>query len=92
MGVLKTRKNKKYSYSPRYYEGEGSPFKLESKFDQYRKATLENKGLKKKFTTAWDDFKYNKDERANKMTLIIIMALLFLFLYIIDFDLSIFFG
>lgn len=92
MGVLKIRKNKKYSYSPRYYEGDGSPFKLESKFDQYRKATLENKGLKKKFTTALDDFKYNKDERANKITLIILMVLVFLFLYIIDFDLSIFFG
>ena len=91
MGVLKTRKNKKYSYSPRYYEGDSSPYKLESKFDKYRKATLETKGLKAKITTALDDFKYNKDERANRMTLYILVILVFIFLYIIDFDLSIFF-
>ena len=92
MGVLKTRKNKKFSYSPRYYEGEGSPYKLESKFDKYRKATLETKGLKAKFTTAWEDYKYNKNERARKITLLIAAVLVFLFLYIIDFDLSIFFS
>lgn len=91
MGVLKTRKNKKFSYSPRYYEGEGSPYKLESKFDKYRKATLETKGLKAKFNTAWEDYKYNKDERARRTTLLIAAVLVFLFLYIIDFDLSIFF-
>ncbi|MAW94568.1 MULTISPECIES: riboflavin synthase subunit beta [unclassified Leeuwenhoekiella] len=91
MGVLKTRKNKKFSYSPRYYEGEGSPYKLESKFDKYRKATLETKGLKAKFNTAWEDYKYNKDERARKTTLLIAAVLVFVFLYIIDFDLSIFF-
>ncbi|MEH6657157.1 riboflavin synthase subunit beta [Leeuwenhoekiella marinoflava] len=92
MGILKTRKNKKYSYSPRYYEGEGSPYKLESKFDKYRKATLESKGLKSKFNTAIDDFKYNPDQRANRLTLYIVLVLVFLFLVVIDFDLSIFFG
>ena len=79
MGVLKTRKNKKFSYSPRYYEGEGSPYKLESKFDKYRKATLETKGLKAKFNTAWEDYKYNKDERARKTTLLIAAVLVFVF-------------
>ncbi|MGB3776225.1 MAG: riboflavin synthase subunit beta [Leeuwenhoekiella sp.] len=90
MGILKTRKNKKYSYSPRHYEGSATPYKLESKFDKYRKATLQNKGLKGKFTTAWDDFKYNPDKKANRTVIIILLVLVFLFLYIIDFDLSIF--
>ncbi|MGO4911330.1 riboflavin synthase subunit beta [Leeuwenhoekiella sp. W20_SRS_FM14] len=90
MGILKARKNKKYSYSPRYYEGSSTPFKLESKFDKYRKATLETKGLKAKFTTAWDDFRYNNDKRANRTTILILAVLVMLFLFIIDFDLSIF--
>ncbi len=90
MGFLKSRKNKKYSYSPRHYEGSGTPYKLEPKFDQFRKSTLNNKGLKGKFTTAWDDFKHNPDAKANRMVLIVIFVLVFLFLYIIDFDLSIF--
>ncbi len=91
MGILKTKKNKKYSYSPRHYSGGTSPFKLESKFDKYRKSTLESRGLKGKFTSAWDDFKHNPDKRANRITLIIIGVLILLFLIIIDFDLSIFF-
>ena len=90
MGILKTRKNKKYSYSPRHYEGSGSPYKLESKFDKFRTSTLENKGLKGKFTTAWDDFKHNPDKKANRTVLMVLTVLIFLFLYIIDFDLSIF--
>ncbi len=89
MGFLKSRKNKKYSYSPRHYEGSGTPYKLEPKFDKYR-STLENKGLKGKFTSAWDDFKNNPDKKVNRTVLIIIIVLVFLFLYIIDFDLSIF--
>ncbi|HEA31371.1 MAG TPA: riboflavin synthase subunit beta [Leeuwenhoekiella sp.] len=90
MGILKTRKNKKYSYSPRHYQGGANPYKLEPKFDKYRKSTLQNKGLKGKFTTAWDDFKHNPDKKANRMVLIILAILIFAFLYIIDFDLSIF--
>jgi len=89
MGFLKSRKNKKYSYSPRYYEGSGIPYRLESKFDKYR-STLQNKGLKGKFTSAWDDFKHNPDKKANRTVFIILIILVFFFLYIIDFDLSIF--
>lgn len=91
MGFLKTRKNKQFNYSPRHYKGGSAPFKLESKFDKYRKSSLETKGLKNKFSSAWDDFKHNPDRRANRITLIIIGILVLLFLFIIDFDLSIFF-
>lgn len=90
MGILKARKNKKFDYQPRFYKGEGSPFKLEHKFDSYRKTTLENKGLKSKFNNAWDDLKNNPDRKANRIILYIVILLVFLFLYIIDFDLSIF--
>ena len=45
MGFLK-RTNKKFDYQPRYYKGEGSPFKIEHKLDLYRTTTGKNKGIK----------------------------------------------
>lgn len=93
MGFLKQRKNKKFSYTPRFYKSdkEGSPYEIERKFDQYRKATADSSGLKQKFNNAWDDLKNNPDKRANRTILIIVAILIFIFLLIIDFDLSIFF-
>jgi hypothetical protein len=92
MGLLKTRKNKKYDYTPRYYKGEGSPYELKHKFDEYRTTVGSNKGLKTKINNALDDYKNNPDQTANKRVLIIIGVLILIFLFIIDFDLSIFFS
>ncbi|MCK8481450.1 riboflavin synthase subunit beta [Psychroserpens algicola] len=91
MGILNTRKNKRYSYQPRYYNGEGSPFELKHKFDDYRVTAGSNKGLKTKFNNAISDYKSNNDTTgANRRVLYIIAALILVFLFIIDFDLSIF--
>jgi hypothetical protein len=95
MGLLKTRKNKKFSYTPRYYDNKGnagSPFEIKHKFDEYRKTVGANKGLKGKFNDAIDDFKNNPDDQANRRILIIVAVLVLVFLFIIDFDLSIFFS
>lgn len=92
MGLLKTRKKKKYDYTPRYYKGEGSPYELKHKFDEFRTTVGSNKGLKTKFNNALDDYKNNPDQLANKRVLIIIGVLILIFLFIIDFDLSIFFS
>ncbi|WP_242205898.1 riboflavin synthase subunit beta [Aestuariivivens insulae] len=94
MGLLKLRKNKKYSYTPRFYDnkGEGSPFEMKHKFDAYRKTVGSNSGLKSKFVNAIDDLKNNPDREANRRILIIIGILILVFLVIIDFDLSIFFS
>jgi len=88
MGFLK-RTNNKFDYQPRYYKGEGNPFKIEHKLDQFRKTAGKNKGIKAKFNDAISDIK-NSDKRVNKTLFIIISILVFIFLYIIDFDLSIF--
>ena len=88
MGFLK-RTNKKFDYQPRYYKGEGNPFKIEHKLDQFRSTTGKNKGIKAKLGDAMEDLK-NPDKKVNKTLLIIIAILVFIFLYIIDFDLSIF--
>lgn len=90
MSIFKKRQNKKFNYTPRYYRGEGNPYEMKHKFDTYRK-TVDNVGLKGKFINAWDDYKNTPDASANKRTLIIIAILVFIFLLIIDFDLSIFF-
>ncbi len=88
MGFLK-RTNKKFDYKPRYYKGEGNPYKIEHKYDKFRKTTGKNKGLKTKFTDALDELK-NSDKTVNKTIIYIVLILVFIFLYIIDFDLSIF--
>ena len=92
MGIIKSRKNKKFNYSPRYYstEKEGSPFRIEQKFDRYRKTVGSNRGLKNKFKAAWADLQDRSDKNANRRTLIIVAILILIFLYLIDFDLSIF--
>ncbi|MCG2417909.1 riboflavin synthase subunit beta [Aequorivita sp. F47161] len=94
MGLIGKRKNKKYSYKPRHYEfdGDGSPFTMGHKFDEFRTTVGENKGLKGKFTAAWADFRQSSDRNANRRLLIIISILVLLFLFIIDFDLSIFYA
>ena len=94
MGLLKLRKNKKFSYTPRYFDdkGEGNPFEIKHKFDDFRKTVGSNKGLKTKFANAIDDLKTNPDKEANKRILIIAGILLLICLFIIGFDLSIFFS
>jgi hypothetical protein len=90
MGFLK-RTNKKFDYQPRYYKGEGSPYKIEHKLDKFRTTAGKNIGLKYKFSEAVNDLK-NADKRGNKTIIYIVIVLVLIFLYIIDFDLSIFFS
>ncbi|MFY9243091.1 MAG: riboflavin synthase subunit beta [Polaribacter sp.] len=90
MGFLK-RTNKKFDYQPRYYKGEGSPFKIEHKLDKFRKTAGKNKGLKSKFTEAIGELK-SGDKGVNKTIMYIIIILVLVFLYIIDFDVSIFYS
>lgn len=94
MGIFKTRKNKKFGYTPRYFDdkGEGSPFQIKHKFDDYRKTVGSNTGLKTKFKTAINELKESPDREVNRRILIIVLVLLLVFLFIIDFDLSIFFS
>ena len=89
MGFLK-RTNKKFDYQPRYYKGEGNPYKIEHKFDQFRATVGKSKGIKGKFINAIEDLK-SSEKGVNKTILIVIAILVFLFLYIIDFDISIFY-
>lgn len=91
MGMLKLKKNKKFSYTPRFYKGERNPYELKGKFDDYRSTLNPSKGIKGKFSDAIDDYKSNQDDSVNKRVFIIVGVLVLLFLIIIEFDLSIFF-
>ena len=94
MGLLKLKKNKKFSYTPRYFDdkGQGSPFEIKHKFDEYRTTVGPNTGLKTKIKNALNELKTNKDQEANRRILIIVAILLLVFLFIIDFDLTILFN
>jgi len=92
MAILKPRKNKKFGYEPRHYkhDGEGSPFQIEHKFDKFRTTVGDNKGLKGKFALVLDELKRSSDTKSNRIVLLIIAIFVLIFLFIIDFDLSIF--
>ncbi|TWO32548.1 riboflavin synthase subunit beta [Seonamhaeicola sediminis] len=92
MGLLKLRKNKKFNYTPRYYKGEGNPFEIKHKFDEHRITVGNNSGLKTKFNNAINDYKHNPNREANRRVLIIVGILVLIFLFVIGFDLSIFFS
>lgn len=94
MSIIGKRKNKKFNYRPRYYEqdGDGSPFEIEHKFDKFRTTVGDNKNLKGKFSTAWQDLRRSSDRSTSRRLLFIIAILILIFLFIIEFDLSIFYA
>lgn len=89
----KLRKNKKYGYKPRYYDANdgGNPFKIEHKLDKYRSTVDHPGGLKSRFRNAMTDLKREGDRHHRLRMLIIIGILVLIVLFILDFDLSIFF-
>ena len=92
MGLFKLRKNKRYDYQPRYYEkdGEGRPFEIKHKFDEYRNTIGPSGNIKTRFNRAMGELD-NPDRAANRRIFYIVAALILIFLFLIDFDLSIFF-
>jgi len=91
MGFLGRRKNKKFNYKPRYYNGEESPYTIKHRFDEFRTTVGDNRGLKGKFKTAWADLQTKSDKNVRLRLWIIIAILVLIFLLIIEFDLSIFY-
>ena len=79
MGLFKLKKNKRFNYEPRFYKGSANPFEIKHKFDEHR-VTIKKTDLKK------------KDQKSTNIILVIAVVLSFIFLWIIDFDLTIFFN
>ncbi|TCI90690.1 riboflavin synthase subunit beta [Tenacibaculum sp. M341] len=89
MGIFK-KEIKKFEYKPRYYKGEGNPYEVKHKFDEFRTTVGKRKSIKDKLNTALNEFSSSKNGGFNKTIVIIAAILTFIFLYLIDFDLSIF--
>ncbi len=87
---LKLKRNRSFDYTPRYYKGEGNPFKIEHKLDKFRSTAHTQRGLKNKLFSAMDDLKTKGDKNIKLRFWIIFAILVLIFLFIIDFDLSIF--
>lgn len=90
MRYFKPLKNNRYNYKPRLYKGEGNPYEVKRKFNDFRVNDHKSIGVKQRFVNALTDYKTNPDKKANRRVLFIAAILVLIFLYIIDFDLSIF--
>jgi len=91
ISLYKSRKNTRYNYTPRYYKGKdaGNIYDFDSKFAKYKNTTNSID-----FGSQWADARSASRNRGNreinKRVILIILALIIIFLWIIDFDLSIF--
>jgi len=65
---------------------------MEGRFDSYRTTLGKSGGIKTRFFTAWDELQQSRKNGYNKTIILIVAVLIFLFLWMIDFDLSIFTG
>tara|TARA_B100000795_G_scaffold158062_1_gene118747 strand:- start:45815 stop:46114 length:300 start_codon:yes stop_codon:yes gene_type:complete len=89
--IKKLKSNNRFNYTPRYYKGkEGVEDKNHTtKFDAYADTYNEND-----YAGQWQNARVHNRNRNNiafnKTVLIVMAVLIFVFLYIIDFDLSIF--
>lgn len=85
MGLISKRKNKTFSYEPRYYKSDkdGSPYKVQQRFDDYRSTLNTSNSIKGKFSSAWDELRTNPKNSANRRTLYIFVLLgLAVYLYL----------
>ena len=89
--LFKLKNNRRYNYTPRYYKGkeEGNLYEFDSKFTKYRDTYNSND-----FGQQWKEARFQMRTRTNRSIsfrlLFIILVLVFVSLYILDFDVSIF--
>ena len=89
--IKRLPKNKRFNYTPRYYKGkeDTNASQYASKFDAYAETYNKND-----FSGQWHETRVNQRNRNNsgfnRTILVLIGVFVLIFLYIIDFDLSIF--
>jgi len=89
--IKKLKTNNRFNYTPRYYNGKEhvDEAKYDTKIDAYTESYNKND-----FGSHWKDARKSSRTRGNiefnSTILIIVTILVFIFLWIIDFDLSIF--
>ncbi|WP_188112047.1 hypothetical protein [Aquimarina sp. RZ0] len=91
LSIPKRKTNRRYNYTPRYYKGksEGNIYDFENRITKYREATNAID-----FGSQWSEDRKASRNRGNreinKRVIYIACVLIFIFLYFIDFDVSIF--
>ena len=90
MGILNfnSKKNKQYSYKGIFSK---KVFKIKPRFDEFRSTVGNNNGLKAKFIQAIDDSKKETNNNVKIRLVIILSVLILIFLFFINFDITIFF-
>ena len=89
--LFKLKKNKRYNYTPRYYKGKEKDniYDFDSKFSKYRETYNKND-----FGQQWKEVRVQMRNRKNNSfslrLVLIILSLILVSFYILDFDLSIF--
>ena len=89
--LFKLKKNKRYNYTPRYYKGKekNNIYDFDSKFSKYRETYNKND-----FGQQWKEVRVQMRNRKNNSfslrLVLIILSLILVSFYILDFDLSIF--
>lgn len=89
--IKKLKTNNRFNYTPRYYKGKDDvdEAKYNTKLDAYSESYNKND-----FGSHWQEARKSSRTRNNtefnSTILIIVAVLVFIFLWIIDFDLSIF--
>lgn len=90
--LKRIKANNRYNYTPRYYKGKDedtNPYEMGTRFDKFVDTYNKND-----FGGHWRDARKDMRNRGNvefnRTILIIVAVLILIFLWIIDFDLSIF--
>lgn len=90
--LKRIKPNNRYNYTPRYYKGkddERNPYDFATKFDKYADTYNKND-----FGAHWKEARKDRRNRGNvefnRTILVIVAILILIFLWIIDFDFSIF--
>ena len=85
------KKNNRYNYTPRYYKGKdtGNVYNFQSKFNKYRQATNAI-DFGSQWKQARESSRNSGNREINKTVLLIIALLVLIFLWFIDFYISIF--
>lgn len=91
MGFLGRRTNKRFEYNPRFYKGKKNPYGIEHMFDDFRHTAHQGRGLIGRWYSAMFDANSEGDSRVWIRLGFIVAVLLLIALYILDFDLTIFF-
>lgn len=89
--IIKLPTNKRFNYTPRYYKGKEvhNIYDFDSKFVRDRESSSYN-DFRAHWTEARKESRHRGNREVNFRLIAIIAALVLLFLFIIDFDLSIF--